>query len=185
MSIRAEALVRFSGGAAGPDALAAAKAAAPKSKIRFEPLPGHVRIEAEAGDRMAALTGAAMAALGLIGALKDPEASIDGIRVMAAATPAQGAFRSRGSLNKGDKAKPEVLMGEVTGPKPRPDQSREAFRNFMTSHRLRPTLWAKDAGVSSGEILGFLTGRSRGFSDGVAEKLARVAKVRVEDMFKE
>ena len=53
----------------------------------------------------------------------------------------------------------------------------------MTSHRLRPTLWAKEAGVSSGEILGFLTGRSRGFSEGVAEKLARVAKVRVEQMF--
>jgi hypothetical protein len=74
-------------------------------------------------------------------------------------------------------------MGEVTSPKAGPDRGREAFRNFMTSHRLRPTLWAKEAGVSSGEILGFLTGRSRGFSKGVAEKLARVAKVRVEDMF--
>ena len=54
----------------------------------------------------------------------------------------------------------------------------------MTSHRLRPTTWAKDAGVHSGEILGFLTGRSRGFSREVAEKLARAAKVGVEDLFK-
>ena len=40
------------------------------------------------------------------------------------------------------------------------------------------------AGVNSGEILGYLTGRSRGFSGEVAEKLARAARVRVEDMFK-
>jgi hypothetical protein len=72
----------------------------------------------------------------------------------------------------------------VSAPKAAPDNRREAFRNFMTSHRLRPTTWAKDAGVSSGEILGYLTGRSRGLEGDVAEKLARAAKVRVEDMFK-
>ena len=79
-------------------------------------------------------------------------------------------------------------MGEVAAPRSpshgaAADQRREAFRAFMTSHRLRPTVWAKQAGVASGEILGYLTGRSRGFSPDVAEKLARAAKVRVEDMF--
>jgi hypothetical protein len=53
----------------------------------------------------------------------------------------------------------------------------------MTSHRLRPTVWAKQAGIASGEILSYLTGRSRGLSQDVAEKLARAARVRVEDMF--
>ena len=77
-------------------------------------------------------------------------------------------------------------MGEVASPRSnqRPDQRREAFRAFMTSRRLRPTVWAKQAGVPSGEILGFLTGRARGFSGDVAEKLARVAKVSVEEMFR-
>ena len=74
-------------------------------------------------------------------------------------------------------------MGEVAAPRASADARRDAFRDFMTSHRLRPTSWAKDAGIHSGEILGYLTGRSRGFSRDVAEKLARAAKVRVEDMF--
>jgi len=54
----------------------------------------------------------------------------------------------------------------------------------MTSRRLRPTLWAKQAGIASGEILSFLTGRSGGLSPDATEKLARAAKVRVEDMFR-
>ena len=53
----------------------------------------------------------------------------------------------------------------------------------MISHRLRPTSWAKLAGVASGEILGFLTGRSRGMPAQVVEKLARAAGVRPEDLF--
>ncbi len=80
-------------------------------------------------------------------------------------------------------------MGEVAAPRAQShgagiDQQRHAFRAFMTSRRLRPTVWAKQAGVASGEILGYLTGRSRGFSAGVVEKLARAAKAQVEDMFK-
>ncbi|HWY60673.1 MAG TPA: hypothetical protein VNW15_02110 [Rhizomicrobium sp.] len=183
MSVEAEAFVRFSG-AAGKTALEAARGAA-GGPVSFEPLPGGLRIAARADNRMDALTAAAMAALALIAALKDESASIEGVRAIAPARPPRQKFQSRGSLSKENngRIRPEVLMGEVTGPKPSPDQSREAFRNFMTSHRLRPTVWAKDAGVSSGEILGFLTGRSRGFSDGVAEKLAKAARVRVEDMF--
>jgi hypothetical protein len=79
-------------------------------------------------------------------------------------------------------------MGEVAAPRVRSqgndiEKRRQAFRAFMTSRRLRPTLWAKQAGVPSGEILGFLTGRSRGFSQEVAEKLARAARAQIDDMF--
>jgi hypothetical protein len=83
-----------------------------------------------------------------------------------------------------DKPKPSALMGEVWSPKPAPDQQREAFRAFMIRKRLRPTTWAKDANVRLGEIMGYLTGRSRGFSAETAEKLARAAKVTVDDMFR-
>ena len=36
-----------------------------------------------------------------------------------------------------------------SGPRPDRRYAREAFRTFMTSHRLRPTSWAKDAGVAT------------------------------------
>jgi hypothetical protein len=189
MSAEAEAVVRFAG-TAGKAALEAARGAA-KAELSFELLPGGLRIVAAAEDKMEALAAAALAALALIAALKDEKASIEGVRPLSPPRRPEGALRSRGSLDKETgggapqaRIRPEVLMGEVTAPKPLPDQSREAFRHFMTSHRLRPTIWAKDAGVSSGEILGFLTGRSRGFSTGVAEKLAEAARVRVEDMFR-
>lgn len=184
MSAEAEGFVRFSG-TAGKAALEAARKAA-KAPLSFEPLPGGLRIVARADGAMEALTAATMAALALIAALKDETAAIEGVRPVAPARQPRQKFPSRGSLSKENngRIRPEVLMGEVTGPKPTPDKSREAFRNFMTARRLRPTIWAKDAGVSSGEILGFLTGRSRGFSDGVAEKLAKAARVRVEDMFR-
>ena len=189
MSQEAEAVVRFSC-VAGKAVLAAARDAA-KAQVAFEPLPGCIRIVVRSeGGKMDALTAATMAALALIRELKDDSACIEGVRLLYAAKEPQRAMRSRGSLSKevggkeiSGRVKPQVLMGEVNSPKAGPDRGREAFRNFMTSHRLRPTIWAKEAGVSNGEILGFLTGRSRGFSEGVAEKLARAAKVRVEQMF--
>jgi hypothetical protein len=54
----------------------------------------------------------------------------------------------------------------------------------MTSRGLRATEWAKLAGVQSGQILGFLTGKSRAIPHDAAEKLARAANARVEDMFR-
>jgi hypothetical protein len=186
MMAEAEALVRFSG-VAEKTALEAAREAA-RIRISFEALPGGIRIVAASEDgRMEALTAAGLAALALIAALRDDNAFIEGVRPLSAAP--QRGFQSRGSLSKEPvgsqgRVRPEVLMGEVTAPRVAREQSREAFRHFMTANRLRPTIWAKEAGVSSGEILGFLTGRSRGLSEGVAEKLAHAAKVRVEDMFK-
>lgn len=182
MSSRAEALVTFQG-KARDDALAVLNS---RSGISFEARPGSVRILAVSqGAAMDAMTAAALAALQLIDALRDESAAIESVRLVAAEKLAERAFVSRGSLSKdAPRPRPRELMNEVAAPKPAPDNRREAFRNFMTSHRLRPTTWAKDAGIPSGEILGYLTGRSRGFSGDTAEKLARAAKVRVEDMFK-
>jgi len=182
MTSKAEALVTFRG-KARDEALVVLNA---KSAISFEARPGSVRILAVSqGAPIEAMTAAALAALQLIDALNDESASIENVRLVGEEKSTERTFVSRGSLSKGKPSpKPQTLMSEVSAPKAAPDNRREAFRNFMTNRRLRPTTWAKDAGVPSGEILGYLTGRSRGFSDDIAEKLARAARVRVEDMFK-
>jgi hypothetical protein len=177
---RAEAFVIFKAGSAGQDALTAARRAAPANGgIELESRPGRVHIVAGLdGTGIEALALATRAALALIEALKDESAVLEGARRLSMRKPAERSLAARG------KPKPQILMGEVSAPRPGPDNRREAFRNFMTGRRLRPSQWAKDAGVPSGEILAFLTGRSRGFSAGVAEKLAHAAKVRVEDLFR-
>ena len=182
-----------------------------RAAVEFEPdaarsairIVATVATSGQTGVEMEALTAAAIAALTLYDMIKavDKGAVIENVRLLAKSggksgdykaphpaktAPAQNPARSAASLGR---AKPSALMGEVAAPRAqshgaRADQQRETFRAFMTSRRLRPTVWAKQAGVASGEILGFLTGRSRGFSADVAEKLARAAKVRVEDMFK-
>lgn len=79
---------------------------------------------------------------------------------------------------------PRVLMGEVTGPRGQQvGEFREAFRAFMVAQHLRPTEWAKEAGVPVGEILAYLTGQQRFFSPGVAERLAGAAGVPLDVMF--
>lgn len=81
--------------------------------------------------------------------------------------------------------KPRELMSS-TAAVPRGvaiSQRREAFRAFMQKNRLRPTEWAKNAGVPVGEILGYLTGRSRELPGDIAAALAAAAKVAPERMF--
>ena len=147
----------------------------------------------QTGVEMEALTAASVAALTLYDMIKavDKGAVIENVRLLAKSGGKSGDYKAPAAKRVEavkTRAKPKTLMGEVAAPRvpsrgAGPDQRREAFRAFMTSHRLRPTLWAKQAGVASGEILGYLTGRSRGFPSSVAEKLARAAGVRVEDMF--
>jgi hypothetical protein len=80
--------------------------------------------------------------------------------------------------------RPKVLMGEVAAPRGvEIGKQREAFRAFMTARHLRPTEWARAAGVHPGEILGFLTAKTRSIPPETLEKLARVAKVAPQDMF--
>ena len=64
------------------------------------------------------------------------------------------------------------------------DAGRAALRNFMTSHRLRATEWAKQAGIPAAQLYAFLTGRLRALPDDAIQKLARAAQVRPEDMFR-
>ncbi len=172
-----------------------------KAGIEFEPGENSIRIIAtigtagQTGVEMEALTAASIAALTLYDMVKalDKAAVIENVRLVSKSGGKSGDFKAPSRKpdakpvpKTGNRPKPSVLMGEVASPRSnqRPDQRREAFRAFMTSRRLRPTVWAKQAGVPSGEILGFLTGRARGFSGDVAEKLARVAKVSVEEMFR-
>lgn len=181
-----------------------------KAALEFEPDPSRhaIRIIAtvattgQTGVEMEALTAVSVGALTLYDMIKavDKSAVIEQVRLLAksggksgdykapsAKDPAPHAENVRSAASK-TRVKPRALMGEVAAPRApsqgaAASQRREAFRAFMTSRRLRPTVWAKQAGVSSGEILGFLTGRSRGFSQEVAEKLARAARVQVGDMF--
>ena len=81
--------------------------------------------------------------------------------------------------------KPKILMGEVAAPRGvEIAQQREAFRAFITARHLRPTEWAHAAGVAPGEILGFLTAKTRHISRETLEKLAQAARCKVEDFFR-
>jgi hypothetical protein len=82
-------------------------------------------------------------------------------------------------------AKPKVLMGEVAAPRGQQiGQQRDAFRAFMIARHLRPSDWARSAGVPPGEVMAFLTGHARAIPPASLEKLARAANCAVEDLFK-
>jgi cyclic pyranopterin monophosphate synthase len=175
-----------------------------KAAIEFDPdgarnairIVATVATSGQTGVEMEALTAAAVAALTLYDMIKavDKSAVIETMRLLSKSGGKSGDYKApqaakSAPVMRNARVKPKTLMGEVAAPRVQShgadlDQQRDAFRTFMTSHRLRPTIWAKQAGIASGEILGYLTGRSRGFSSGVAEKLARAAKVRIEDMFR-
>jgi hypothetical protein len=81
--------------------------------------------------------------------------------------------------------KPKILMGEVAAPRGLEiGKQREAFRAFMTVWHLRPSEWARAAGVPAGEILGFLTAKTRHIAPATLEKLARAARCQVDDFFR-
>jgi DNA-binding Xre family transcriptional regulator len=76
-------------------------------------------------------------------------------------------------------------MGEVAAPRGLEiGQQRDAFRTFMIAHHLRPTEWARAAGIAPGEILAFLAGKSRSIAPATLEKLARAANCAPEDFFR-
>ena len=76
-------------------------------------------------------------------------------------------------------------MGEVAAPRGQEiGAQREAFRAFMIARHLRPTEWAQAAGIAPGEILAFLTGKSRSIAPATLEKLARAANCAAEDFFR-
>jgi cyclic pyranopterin phosphate synthase len=180
------------------------------AEVEFEAADGRIRITAtvktvgKTGVEMEALVAASVAALTVYDMIKavDKQAVIESTRLLAKSGGKSGEFvpkslamadNPRESAQPGTRAKPpapagrpkpQVIMGEVFAPKTSaPDARREAFRAFMTRSRLRATSWAKEARVPVGEILGYLTGQSRGFSQATLQKLAKAAKVSPEDMF--
>ena len=81
-------------------------------------------------------------------------------------------------------AKPKVLMGEVAAPRGQQiGQQRDGFRAFMIARHLRPSDWARAAGVPPGEVMAFLTGHARTIPAASLEKLAQAAGCAVEDFF--
>jgi DNA-binding Xre family transcriptional regulator len=81
-------------------------------------------------------------------------------------------------------AKPKVLMGEVAAPRGQQiGQQRDGFRAFMIARHLRPSDWARAAGVPPGEVMAFLTGHARSIPAASLEKLAHAAGCAVEDFF--
>ncbi|MBS0471353.1 MAG: cyclic pyranopterin monophosphate synthase MoaC [Proteobacteria bacterium] len=183
-----------------------------KASVEFEPDAARsaIRIRASAkttgptGVEMEALTAASVAALTVYDMIKavDRAAVIEGVKLVAKSGGKSGDYVAEAAPDEAPKpvyrstqqprgrAKPATLMGEVAAPRRSADQQRnaneqrEAFRAFMTSRHLRATEWAKQAGVPAAEIYAFLTGKTRAMSGDVAEKLARAARSRVDDMFK-
>jgi len=170
-----------------------------KAEIAFEMLEERhaIRITATAktvartGVEMEALTAAAVAALTIYDMTKaiDKAAVVEGVRLLAKSGGKSGAFVAPPprTVRKTAPARgrASVLMGEATGPAPPISGGRrEAFRAFMTAHRLRATEWAREAGVPAALIYAYLTGRAPTLPKNVAEKLARAAHVRVEDLFR-
>jgi len=135
------------------------------------------------GVEMEALTAATIAALTVYDMVKalDKATVIESVTLLAKTGGRSGAYRA-----SSPKARPRTLMGEVSAPPPPadPNAERSAFRAFMNANHLRATEWAKLAGVPSAQIYSYLTGRTRSLSGEIAERLARAARVRVEDMFK-
>jgi cyclic pyranopterin phosphate synthase len=156
-----------------------------RSAIRVTAL---AKTAGQTGVEMEALTAVSVAALTIYDMVKaiDKGTAIENIRLVRKSGGKSGDYKApqKPVAAMRRSARPKVLMGEASAPRPAPDSQREAFRAFMTSRRLRATDWARSAGVPAAQIYAFLTGRSRGLTRDAAERLARAAQVRVEDMFK-
>jgi cyclic pyranopterin phosphate synthase len=150
----------------------------------------------QTGVEMESLTAASIAALTIYDMVKavDKGAVIESIRLLTKSGGKSGAYiaprkpRIERAVSDRPKARarPAALNHETSAPPPPagdPNADREAFRHFMTSRQLRATDWAKQAGVPASQIYSYLTGRSRGLTQDVIEKLAQAARARVEDMF--
>lgn len=179
-------------------------------KVDFEfDAPRHaIRVVASAnttgqtGVEMEALTAVGIAALTIYDMTKalNKAAVIDSMRLLSKSGGKSGEFQAAGSrtgetVNRSaaipSKAKPSTLMSATSNLQTKTSAAgqreigaqREAFRAFMTSRRLRATQWAKDADVPVAQIYAFLTGKTRSIPTHIAERLARAARSRVEDLF--
>jgi len=151
---------------------------------------------AQTGVEMEALTAASIAALTVYDMVKsvDKSAQIESIRLLTKSGGKSGFYIAPDSAKREmgvadakphARAKPATLAHEALVPSRSGgiNADRDAFRDFMVSRALRATEWAKQADVPASQIYAFLTGRSRGIPHDAAERLARAARVRVEDLF--
>jgi cyclic pyranopterin phosphate synthase len=162
-----------------------------------------VKTTGKTGVEMEALTAASIAALTIYDMTKsvDKGSVIENIRLLSKSGGKSGDYRAPGTRARkpafravGLRAsmKPVALMDETSLPNSKMSSGsnnginakREAFRTFMTSRRLRATQWAKEADVPVAQIYAYLTGKTRVLPADVADKLARAARSRVEDMFR-
>jgi cyclic pyranopterin phosphate synthase len=172
------------------------------STIAFEPdadastirILASVKTSGQTGVEMEALVAASVAALTVYDMVKaiDKAAIVENVRLLTKSGGKSGDFVAAEQpmaktppLRARSSVKPSELPTGGFTPRPAENKDkREAFRGFMTSRHLRATDWAKDAGVPVSAIYSFLTGKTRTIPDDTAEKLARVARARVEDMFR-
>jgi cyclic pyranopterin phosphate synthase len=167
-----------------------------KATVSFEPqaersalrILATVKTLGQTGVEMEALTAASIAALTIYDMIKavDRGAAIEGVRLVSKSGGKSGAyFSTTQKPAQPASRKSETLMNEVAAPRARDTNAqREAFRAFMTNNRLRASDWAKQAEVPVSQIYAFLTGKSRGLTPDAAQRLAKAARVREEDMFK-
>ena len=172
----------------------------PQNAIR---IIASVRTTGQTGVEMEALTAVCVAALTVYDMTKavDKGAVIASVRLLSKSGGKSGAYQleeskrlesNNRSTGFRPRARPSTLMGETSNvPLKRSADAqrdagaqREAFRSFMTSRHLRATQWAKDADVPVAQIYAFLTGKTRSMPAEVAQRLARAARSRVEDMFR-
>ncbi len=148
----------------------------------------------QTGVEMEALTAAAIAALTIYDMTKavDRAANIECVRLLMKSGGKSGTYAASASSRERPapkaraktRAAPTVLAQPVAAPAAAagPGAQRESLRAFMIDRHLRATEWARQAGVPAAQIYAFLTGRSRALPQDTAERLARAANARVEDL---
>ncbi len=168
-----------------------------------------VKTRGPTGVEMEALTAVSVAALALYDMVKAVarDAVIGNIRLVAksggksgdykaepeTAAPAQAplpARRSAGFRNAPSSTLRPAARGRVAASEPASrtradsgEKDRAHFRAFMERHRLRVTQWCKEAGVAASQLYGYLHGRTGRLPREAEERLARVVKASVDDMF--
>lgn len=157
-----------------------------EAKAKTKEYDIRILVSVESNRAAPALTAAAIAAITLC---ESVGASVSTLR-LAHSEPAPKPVRTiarrlAAARRKEPAAKPTALAGLVGAPPPRQGAAdpRAHFRAFMAAHHLRATEWARSADVPAAEIYAYLTGRIAALPKKTAEKLAKAADVRVEDMF--
>lgn len=179
----------------------------PDEELSLIRILASVKVSAQTGVEMEALTAATVAALTIYDMLKAAEKgiSIEAIHLVSKEGGKSGAYRSTDKAEAPGKpararigsraaasrlvrhrASPVEITNEGTGRKAVADHNarREGLRKFMSSRSLTAHGWAKDAGVAVGVIYSFLHGRTHTLTKAEEQKLADAAGVSPEDLYR-